>query len=95
MRNSRERSSSVRDDSARIDAIILTVYTLLVGKGLTLLRLVPVQDQAIPEGKGSSSVSGRLIAVEEGARKRSLDMADSVFGEVVWCREGLGHLRVC
>jgi hypothetical protein len=73
---------------------MLTVYTLLVSKGLALLRLVPVQDQAIPEGEGGSSIGSGLIAVEERAREGSLDMANSVSGKVVWRREGLGHLSV-
>lgn len=95
IKNSRERSEFIRGCSTSKFPTSLTVYTLLVSKGLTLLRLVPVQDQAIPEGEGSSSVGSRLVAVEEGACEGSLDMANSVFRKVVWRREGLGHLCVC
>lgn len=73
---------------------MLTVYALLISKGLTLLCLVPVQDQAIPEGKGGSRIRGGLIAVEEGARQGSLDVANGVFGKVVGSRERLGHLYI-
>jgi hypothetical protein len=93
IKNSRERSgfiSWVRPLMYPSD--ILTVNALLVSEGLALLRLVPVQDQAVSEGQGRSSVGGGFIAVEEGARKSGLDMANSVFRKVVCRREGLGHL---
>jgi hypothetical protein len=80
------------DTTSPCSSLLLTVYALLVSKGLTLLCLIPVQDQAIPKGKGGSSISGGLITVEEGSRKGRLDMADGVSGKVVGRREGLGHL---
>lgn len=71
---------------------LLTVYALLVGKSLALLRLVPVQDQAVAEGQRSSSVGCRLVAVEKGTRKSGLNVTHSIFGEVISRGEGLGHL---
>jgi hypothetical protein len=70
-----------------------TVYTFLVAKGLCLLCLIPVEDQAVAEGERSSGIGGGFIAVVEGTRKGRLDMTDSLSLEVVGSTKVLGHLQ--
>jgi hypothetical protein len=70
----------------------LTIYALLVGKCLTLLRLIPVQDQTVSERQRRSSIRSRFIAVEERARKCSLNVTNSLLLELVRRSEGLRHL---
>jgi hypothetical protein len=70
----------------------LTVYTLLVGKSLRLLSLVPVENQAVSEGEGRAGVGGGLIAVVQGAGEGGLDVADGLFLELFGGREGLREL---
>ena len=64
----------------------------MVSKCLALLCLVPVQNQAIPERQGRSSVCSRLIAVEQRARKGSFDVTNSLLVEFIRRGERLGHL---
>jgi len=71
---------------------LLTVHPLLVCKGLSLLRLVPVQDQSVPEGESGSGIGSTLIAIVQGARESGLNVAHGLFLEVFWGREGLGGL---
>jgi hypothetical protein len=39
----------------------LTVDTLLIGKGMALLSLVPVDNQAVTESQSGSTVGGTTI----------------------------------
>jgi hypothetical protein len=39
----------------------LTVNTLLVGKGMALLSLVPINDQAVTESQGCSTIGSTTI----------------------------------
>ena len=61
IRNSRDRSS-IHDQYQRypqrgdLPNNLLTVDTLLIGKGLALLRLVPINDEPIPERQGCSGI---------------------------------------
>jgi hypothetical protein len=71
---------------------LLTVHPLLIRKSLSLLRLVPVQDQSVPESKRSSSTSSTLIAIIQRTRESGLNVADGLLLEVFRGSEGLGGL---
>lgn len=71
----------------------LTVYTLLVGKSLRLLSLVPVENQPVSEGEGGAGVGGGFIAVVQGAREGGLDVADGLFLELFRGSKRLRQLR--
>lgn len=71
---------------------VLTVDPFLVCEGLSLLCLVPVQDQSVPEGKSGSSIGSALIAIVQGTGESGLNVADSLLLEVLGGGEGLGGL---
>lgn len=52
------------------------VDALRVGKGLALLRLVPVDDKLVAEGQAGGRVGGRLVAIEHRASQRRLHVPD-------------------
>ena len=63
------------------------VNTLLIGERLILLRLVPLNDQAVSESQRSSRVCCKLIDVVQGACERGLDMSDHCIFELFGCCE--------
>jgi hypothetical protein len=93
IRNSRDKSIYVSFVFSACTLCFLTVHALLVSKSLTLLRFVPVHDQAISEGQCGSRVRGRLIAVEQRTCKGSFDVTNSFSLKLVRRGEWLGHLR--
>lgn len=58
------------------------VDTLGIAIRLSLLRLVPIENQAVSEGQASGGVSRLLIAVEDAASERGLNMTDNLLLEV-------------
>jgi hypothetical protein len=71
---------------------LLTVHPLLICESLRLLRLVPVQDESVPEGERGSSIGSTLIAVVQRTRESGLNVADSLLLKVFRGSEGLGGL---
>lgn len=65
------------------------IHALAIGKSLTLLRLVPVGDQAITEGQRGGRVGGAFITVVQTASERSLNMTDNLLLESIDIREAL------
>lgn len=92
IKNSSDRSAKCQLPKRLSRTRHLTVYALLISKRLALLSLVPVQDQTVPERQGSSTICSPLIAVEQRARKCSLNVSDGLLVELVWCGERLRHL---
>lgn len=66
------------------------VDPLAVGKGVALLRPVPLQDEAVPEGQAGRGVCSLLVAVEDAARQGGLDVADDLALEAILVLETLG-----
>jgi hypothetical protein len=58
------------------------VDTLGIAIRLSLLRSIPIENQAVSEGQASGRVGSLLIAVEDTAGKGSLNMADNLLLEV-------------
>lgn len=69
------------------------IHALAVGKSLTLLRLVPVGDQAITEGQRGRRVGSALITVVQTAGECSFDVSDNLLLESIDIRESL-HLML-
>jgi hypothetical protein len=59
MRNSRDKSDNISECPCFISGSVSpTVDPLLICKGLTLLRLVPFDDETVSEGKSCTRVGG-------------------------------------
>ena len=66
------------------------VNTLRVAVGLALLGLVPVEDQAITEGKASCRIGSLLVAIEHASGESRLDMANDFLFETLGIVEWMG-----
>jgi hypothetical protein len=69
-----QRSSHEELETEIVDALRVPV-------GLFLLRLVPIENQAIPEGQAGGRVGSILIAIKHTPSERGLDMADNLLLE--------------
>jgi hypothetical protein len=76
IKNSSERSGNIVSDKSHPKIRHRpTVDTLLVGKCLTLLSPIPLDDQSVSERQCSTRVSRQLIAIVQRAGEGGLDMA--------------------
>lgn len=66
------------------------VDALAVGKGLTLLGPVPLEDEAVPEGQAGGGVCCPFVAVVDTAGEGRLDVADDLVLEAVLVLEAIG-----
>jgi hypothetical protein len=64
------------------------VNTFAVGKSLALLGAVPLEDEAVTEGKTACCVRCRLVAVEHAAGQRRLNVANKTGLEAIFVLEG-------
>jgi len=69
---------------------LLTVQSLRIRRGLSLLRLVPIDNETIPKRECCPLIRCRLVTIEQRTCQGRLDVTNGFFLKIIFVGKWLG-----